>query len=59
MSTKIITFNGNYKSGKTTLSLIIGRCLAIKKYKILLVDGDFEKLDLSVVLKKNKEKKIK
>ena len=57
MSTKIITFSGNYKSGKTTLSLIISQYLSEKNYKVLLIDGDFEKNDLSLILKRNKKKK--
>lgn len=57
MSTKIITFSGNDKSGKTTLSLIISQYLSEKNDKVLLIDGDFEKNDLSIILKKNKRKK--
>lgn len=57
MSTKIITFSGNSKSGKTTLSLIISQYLSEKNYKVLLIDGDFEKNDLSLILKRNKRKK--
>lgn len=56
MSTKIITFSGNSKSGKTTLSLIMSQYLSEKNYKVLLIDGDFEKNDLSVILKKNRKK---
>lgn len=56
MSTKIITFSGNYKSGKTTLSLIISQYLSEKNYKVLLVDGDLEKNDLNIILKRNKTK---
>lgn len=56
---KIITFSGNYKSGKSTLALIISQCLSEKKYKILLIDADLEKQDLSIILKKNKWKKNK
>lgn len=59
MSTKIITFSGNDKSGKTTLSLIIGQCLSDKNYKVLLIDGDFEKKDLTTLLKKEKKKNNK
>ena len=55
MSTKIITFSGNYKSGKSTLSLIISQYLSEKNYRVLLVDADLEKKDLSLLL----EKKIK
>lgn len=56
MSTKIITFSGNTKSGKTTLSLITSQYLSEKNYKVLLIDGDFEKNDLSIILKRNKRK---
>ena len=52
MSTKMITFSGNYKSGKTTLALIISQYLTDKNYKVLLIDGDLEKQDLSFILKK-------
>ncbi len=52
MSTKIITFSGNYKSGKSTLSLIISQYLSEKNNIILLIDGDLEKQDLSIILKK-------
>lgn len=54
MSTKIITFSGNNKSGKSTLSLIISQYLSTKNKKVLLIDGDLEKQDLSFILKKNK-----
>ena len=65
MSTKIITFSGNYKSGKTTLALIIGQQLSEKNYKVLLIDGDLEKQDLTSILgrkvkeneRKNKKRK--
>ena len=57
MSTKIITFSGNYKSGKSTLSLIISQYLSEKNYKVLLVDADLEKKDLSLVLQKKRKKK--
>lgn len=52
MSTKIITFSGNYKSGKTTLALIIAQQLSEKNYKVLLIDGDLEKQDLTSILEK-------
>lgn len=56
---KIITFSGNYKSGKTTLSLITAQYLAEQNYKVLLIDGDIEKQDLSIILnKKQKTKKF-
>ena len=54
MSTKIITFSGNNKSGKSTLSLIISQYLSTKNKKVLLIDRDLEKQDLSFILKKNK-----
>ena len=54
MSTKVITFSGNYKSGKSTLALILSQYLSEKNYKVLLIDGDIEKQDLSIVLKKYK-----
>ncbi len=60
--TKVISFSGNYKSGKSTLALIISQYLAEQNYKVLLIDGDFEKKDLTDILnykKNNKEKKIK
>lgn len=57
MSTKIITFSGNNKSGKSTLSLIISQYLSTKNKKVLLIDGDLEKQDLSFILKKNKKNK--
>lgn len=60
MSTKIITFSGNNKGGKTTLSLIISQYLCEKNYKVLIIDGDLEKKDLSIILKnkwKNNKKK--
>lgn len=51
MLTPIISFSGNHKSGKSTLSLIISFCLAQKNKKILLMDADFMKQDLSIILK--------
>ena len=51
MLKKIITFSGNYKSGKTTLALATSYYLSKKKYRVLLIDGDFEKQDLSIVLR--------
>ena len=59
MSSKIITFSGDSKSGKTTLALIIGQYLSNQNKKVLLVDGDFEKQDLSFIIKTNLEKQIK
>lgn len=55
-TTKIITFSGNYKSGKSTISLIISQYLAEENNKVLLIDGDIEKQDLSIILKKEKYK---
>ena len=55
MSTKIVTFSGNYKSGKSTLALIISHYLSRENNKILLIDGDMEKQDLSLLLRKNKK----
>ena len=54
MSTKIITFFGNEKSGKSTLSLIMSHYLAKEKNKVLLIDGDRQKKTLSIWLKKGK-----
>ena len=59
MSTKIITFSGNHKSGKTTLALIISQQLSQKNYKVLLVDGDMEKQDLSFILNKERNGNFK
>ncbi len=56
---KIITISGNYKSGKSTLALIITKYLVEKNNKVLLIDGDLEKRDLSTILKKEKYKKNK
>lgn len=53
---KIITISGNYKSGKSTLALIITKYLVEKNNKVLLIDGDLEKRDLSTILKKEKYK---
>lgn len=50
--TKIITFSGNYKSGKSTISLIITQYLSQKNYKTIIIDGDFEKQDLKTIIKK-------
>ena len=54
---KLITFSGTRKSGKSTLSLIISKALAIQN-KVLLINGDLEKKDLSINLKKQNKKKI-
>ena len=59
VSTKIITFSGNYKSGKSTLALLTSQYLAEKNYKVLLVDGDLENQNLSIILKKKNYKKGK
>lgn len=59
VSTKIITFSGNYKSGKSTLALVISQYLAEEKCKILLIDGDLENQNLSIILKNRKCKKNK
>lgn len=53
---KIITFSGNYKSGKTTLTLIIAQYLAKENNKVLMIDGDLEKQDLSTILKNIRNK---
>ena len=58
MSTKIITFSGNSKSGKSTLSLIISQCLSDKNYKVLLIDGDLDKQDLTTIIVKDKTEKV-
>ena len=50
---KIITILGNPKSGRTTVSLIITEYLS-KNKKVLLVDGDKAKRELSYILKKEK-----
>ena len=55
--TKVITFSGNYKSGKSTLALAISQCLSKENEKVLLIDGDLEKQDLSILLKKEKSNK--
>lgn len=57
VSTKIITFSGNYKSGKSTLALVISQYLAEENYKVLLIDGDLENQNLSIILKNKKCKK--
>lgn len=51
MSTPAISFSGNHKSGKSTLSLIISFCLSQKNKKVLLMDADLSKQDLSIILK--------
>ena len=59
MSTKIIVFSGNYKSGKSILSLITSHYLSREKFKILLIDADLEKQDLSILFKKHEKCKKK
>lgn len=57
-SNKIVTFSGNYKSGKSTMSLAISKYLSEKNYKIFMIDADLEKQDLKTILrKKNRNKK--
>ena len=50
---KTIIFSGNYKSGKSTISLIISTYLSKMNYKVLLIDGDLEKQDLSFIINMN------
>ena len=59
MATKIITFSGNYKSGKSTLALVISQYLSQENKKVLLIDGDLEKQDLCFLLKRHKQDKNK
>ena len=59
ISKNIITFSGGAKTGKTTLSLVISKYLSKMKYKVLLIDGDLEKQDLSIIIKNYKNKKNK
>lgn len=54
INTKIITFSGNNKSGKSTLSLIFANYLIDENKRVLLIDMDLEKNDLSIILKKQK-----
>ena len=56
---KIISFLGGARSGKSTLSLIVSQYLAKKNYKILLIDADIKKQDLSIIVKENKKDKLK
>ena len=55
MLTKIITFSGNDKSGKSTLALIMSQYLSEQNYKVLLIDGDLEKQDLVTILSKQRQ----
>ena len=59
MLNRIITISGNSKSGKTSLTLIISQYLSKKNYKVLLVDADFKKQDLSFILKREFRRDIK
>jgi len=54
---KIVTFSGNYKSGKSTIAFIICQYLSKENNSVLLIDGDMEKSDLSFLLKKDKKKR--
>lgn len=63
-TSNIISFSGDYKTGKSTLALIISQYLSAKNYKVILIDGDLEKQDLEKVLKNEikkgyKNKKLK
>ncbi len=57
--TKIITFLGGNKSGKSTISFVISQYLSRMRYKVLLIDGDMEKQDLSIIIKGFENKKLK
>ena len=57
--TKIITFLGGSKSGKSTISFVISQYLSRMRYKVLLIDGDMEKQDLSIIIKGFENKKLK
>lgn len=62
MLTKMITFSGISNSGKTTLALVTSKCLSQKNNKVLLIDGDLKKQDLSLILKchiQYKKRKVK
>lgn len=60
---KIITFIGGAKTGKSLMSLILANYLMKNNYKILLIDADILKKDISTILgikiKNKKQKKIK
>ena len=56
---EIITISGNSKSGKTSLTLIISQYLSEMDYKVLMVDADLKKQDLSFILKKSFRRDIK
>ncbi len=55
---KTITISGNNKSGKSTIAFIMAQILANENYKVLLVDGDLEKQDLSVIIKSTQKENI-
>ena len=65
---KIITFTGNNRSGKTSLIFIISQYLSKQKYKVLIVDMDFNKenkilknikVNKKIYLNKNKYRRLK
>ncbi len=65
---KIITFTGNNRSGKTSLIFIISQYLAKQKYEVLIVDMDFNKenkilknikVNKKIYLNKNKYRRLK
>lgn len=56
---KMITFSGNYKSGKSTIALMISQYLSERDYKVLLIDGDLEKQDLKTIIKKGNKNNLK
>lgn len=58
IKSKIITISGNYKSGKSTLTLIISEFLIKKNKKVLIIDADLEKQDLSIILQQEKNNKV-
>ena len=59
MLNKIITFSGNQKSGKTTLALVTSQYLSDMNYKVLLIDFDLKKKDLSFILRSNLKANVK
>ena len=59
MSTKIITFSGNIQSGRSALALIISYILSKENNKVLLIDGDIKKQDLSFLLRDYKKKNLR
>lgn len=58
IKSKIITISGNYKSGKSTLTLIISQFLIKENNKVLIIDADLEKQDLSIIFKQEKNNKV-